>query len=92
MDKIISSIGAKFLTEAKASYIEKFTDSKDEQDKKKVERSAATIFSVAKIKKNISIIVIINNLEDPHWDGGQIKTGLLEYDFDLEVPKKVLKR
>lgn len=81
VDQITKKICEKFLEEAKKEYIKKFKEAN--------KRSVGSMFSLKKILPHLSFIIVCQ-LEDPDWGGGQTKTSLRTFEVKVKVPKKII--
>lgn len=59
-----------------------------EKDAEELLKKAAHLFTIAKIKQHLSFIMICN-IPNPDWDGGQIKSALKEYPYDIAITKEI---
>ena len=86
LDQVIEIIGREFIKRAKEDYVKKFK-SKDETEESLLAK-AGHMMKITKVKENLSFIVVAN-MDDPNFGGGQIKTKLLDFDEEIKVPKKI---
>lgn len=86
LEKVVEIIGREFIKKAKEDYVKKFK-SKDETDEQLMAK-AGHMMKITKVKDNLSFIVVAN-MEDPDFKGGQIKVALQTFDEEIKVPKKI---
>ena len=92
VEKVVEAVGRKFLDQVKTKYVEKFgTGKEDSPETKAAKKSAAAIFKINRFTESVSFIVIVN-MPNPRFTGGQIKEGLQEYPYDVEVPDGIFKK
>ena len=92
MDKVVESVGRKFLDQMKDKYVEKFGTSNPESvETKSAKRSAASIFKINRFTENVSFIVIVN-MPNPRFGGGQIKENLQDFPYEIEVPEEIFRK